>query len=47
MEIRPASETDYFIRFLNIECQFLKDDDGEVAHMVVEAGRQLKLEKVR
>jgi len=34
MEIKPESETDFFIKFPDQEFHFLKDSDGKVTHLV-------------
>lgn len=38
LEIKPESETDYFIHFLGWEFHFIKDKAGSVAHLEITAG---------
>ncbi len=46
LEIKPESETDYFIHFLGWEFHFLKDDEGSVTHLEVVAGQTFRLKKI-
>lgn len=49
MEIKPESEVDYYMQFLNREFQFLKDNTGKVTHLVIKAPGEpsLKAKKIR
>jgi len=47
VEIRPESETDYFMRFLNREFHFVKDAAGRVTGLEIGADRALKAKKVK
>jgi len=46
LEIKPESETDYFIRFLGWEFHFLKDEEGRVIHLEIVAGQTFRLKKI-
>jgi len=46
IEIRPQSETDYFIQFLNLDLHFVKDEAGAVTHLEMGADRALRAPKV-
>jgi hypothetical protein len=45
-EIKPESETDYFIGFLGWEFHFEKDKTGEVSHLEINAGQKIKARKI-
>ena len=47
VEIRPESETDYFMRFLNLEFHFVKDAAGRVTGLEMGADRSLKANKIK
>jgi len=47
LEIRPESETDYFMRFLNREFHFIKDATGRVTGLEIGPDRALKAKKVK
>jgi len=47
VEIKPQSETDYFIQFLNLDLYFVKDEMGIVTHLEMGAGRALRAPKVQ
>jgi CubicO group peptidase (beta-lactamase class C family) len=38
LEILPESETEYFIKFVDVRLTFIKDDKGKVTHVVVHRG---------
>jgi hypothetical protein len=46
IEIRPQSETDYFIEFLGLDFRFVKDAAGQVTHCEI-GDRALKAPKIR
>jgi outer membrane lipoprotein-sorting protein len=46
-EIKPESENDYFIQFLNWEFHFIKDASGKVTHLEIKADQRLKAKKIR
>lgn len=46
-EIRPESETDYFIRFGNISFHFIKDDTGTITHMAIGPDLSRKYQKIK
>ena len=46
-EIKPESEDDYFIQFLNWEFHFIKDASGKVTHLEIKANQRLKAKKIR
>jgi len=46
-EIKPESETDYFIQFLNWEFHFVKDASGKVTHLEIKANQRLKAKKIK
>lgn len=46
LEIRPASEADYFMRFLNREFHFVKDAAGRVTRLEMGADRALTANKI-
>lgn len=45
-EIKPESETNYFIHFLGWEFHFIKDKSGSISHLEVMAGQTFKLKKL-
>ena len=45
-EIKPESETDYFIGFLGWEFHFVKDKTDEVTHLEINAGQKIKAHKI-
>lgn len=47
IEIKPESETDYFIEFLNLEFHFVKDESGNVTHLEIGADRTRKAKKIK
>ena len=47
LEIRPESETDFFMRFLNLEFHFVKDASGRVTGLEVGPDRAQKAKKVK
>lgn len=47
VEIRPESETDYFMRFLNREFHFIKDATSRVTGLEIGPDRALKAKKVK
>ncbi|MGB8951463.1 MAG: hypothetical protein WCC06_02175 [Candidatus Aminicenantales bacterium] len=47
IEIKPVSEKDYFIQFLNWEFHFITDASGNVTHLEIRADQSLKVEKIR
>jgi outer membrane lipoprotein-sorting protein len=46
-EIKPESEDDYFIQFLNWEFHFIKDASGKVTHLEIKADQRLKAKKIK
>jgi len=46
-EIKPESENDYFIQFLNWDFHFIKDASGNVTHLEIKADQRLKAKKIR
>jgi hypothetical protein len=46
-EIKPESEDDYFIQFLNWEFHFIKDASGKVMHLEIKADQRLKAKKIK
>jgi hypothetical protein len=46
LEIKPESEVDYFIGFLEWEFHFIKDAAGRVTNLVIKANREIKTEKI-
>jgi len=47
IEIKPESETDYFIRFLGWEFHFIKDAAGRVTHVEIVTNQAFKAEKIK
>lgn len=47
LEIKPESEVDYFIGFLEWEFHFIKDAAGRVTHLMIKANREIKTEKIQ
>ena len=45
-EIKPESENDYFIQFLNWEFHFIKDASGKVTYLEIKADQRLKAKKI-
>jgi outer membrane lipoprotein-sorting protein len=45
-EIKPESENDYFIQFLNWDFHFVKDASGKVTHLEIRADQRLKAKKI-
>jgi hypothetical protein len=46
IEIKPESENDYFIRFLNLDFHFLKDEKGQIAFLQIGANNKQKAKKI-
>ncbi len=46
-EIKPESEKDYFIQFLNWEFHFIKDASGEVTYLEIKTDQRLKAKKIK
>jgi len=46
-EIRPESENDYFIQFLNWDFHFIKGASGKVTHLEIKADQRLKAKKIK
>lgn len=46
IEIKPESETDFFIRFLNLEFHFLKDEKGKIAFLQMGSDKKTKAIKI-
>jgi len=46
IEIKPSSETDYFIGFLQQEFHFVKDASGQVIRLEMGADREFKAERI-
>jgi len=46
LEIKPESETDYFIDFLGWEFHFIKNEAGSVMHLEVVAGQTFRARKI-
>lgn len=46
-EIKPESENDYFIQFLNWEFHFIKDDSGKVTQLEIKADQRLKAKRIK
>ena len=47
IEIKPESEVDYFIGFLEWEFHFVKDAADRVTHLVIKTNREIKTEKIQ
>jgi hypothetical protein len=48
LEIKPESETDYFVRFLGWDFHFVKDAAGGITHLEIQGGPQLvRAERIR
>ena len=47
MEIKPESEKDYYMQFLNLDFHFIKDTSGQVTHLVIKGEQLLKAEKIK
>jgi hypothetical protein len=47
IEVKPESELDYFVRFLNFEFHFVKDADGTITQLEIGADRRIKAHRVR
>jgi len=47
LEIKPESDTDYFMEFLNIEFHFIKDASGKVTYLEVRTERSVKAERIK
>lgn len=47
VEIFPASETNFFFKFIDAQIEFVKDDAGKVTHLVIrQAGRTLQAKRL-
>ena len=46
LEIKPESETDFFVRFLRWEFHFVKDASGQVTALEIGADRTLKAKRI-
>jgi hypothetical protein len=46
IEIKPESELDYYIRFLNWECHFVKDNSGKIAFLEFGVDRKIRAKKI-
>jgi len=46
LEIKPSSELDYFMRFLNREFHFVRDESGKVTRLELGAERAITAERV-
>ncbi len=46
LEIKPESETDYFIHFLGWEFHFIKNEAGSITDLEVVAGQTFRLKKI-
>ena len=46
IEIKPESELDYFIRFLNQEYHFVKDSRGKVVQLELGYERKIKAKRI-
>lgn len=46
IEIKPETELDYFIRFLNIEVHFVKNKQGNVVCLEIGSGRNVTAKKI-
>ena len=47
LEIRPESETDYFMRFLHRDFHFVKDASGRVTGLETGKDRAQKAKKIK
>ncbi len=46
LEIKPESELDYFVRFINLEFHFVKNSDGKVYQLEIGFDRTIKAKKI-
>jgi hypothetical protein len=47
VEILPETEMDYFMRFLNREFHFIKDEKGQVFRLELGGEQTLKAKKIK
>jgi len=47
IEIKPESPTDYFVKFLNWEFHFIKDESGRIVRLDVGADRAIRAQRIR